>query len=102
MMSTLGQLFEQIDESGDGKITEAEFKSVLNNQRVHARFAAVGIDTSELEGLFRILGQGDRVVNKEAFMSVMKAMKGPPTRQDFHLLKQDMQTVLSKVSGLVG
>jgi len=99
MMSTLGRLFEQIDESGDGMITEEEFKSVLNNDRVRAWFAAIDIDTSEIESLFKILDQGDGEVDKDAFISVAKAIKGPATRQDVYVLKHDMQRVVRLLSG---
>jgi len=101
MLSTLGRLFESLDQSGKGLINRDDFESVLKHKRIEAWFAAVDIDSSEVGSLFDLLDEGNGQITKTSFLNAAKAIKGPAKRQDVYALKCELQKINDMLSGLV-
>jgi len=101
LLSTLGRLFDSLDQSGDGLINRDEFDTVLKHKRIEAWFAAVDIDSSEVGSLFDLLDEGSGQITNTSFLNAARAIKGPAKRQDVYALKCELQKINELLTRLV-
>mmetsp|Transcript_50062 Transcript_50062/g.131958 ORF Transcript_50062/g.131958 Transcript_50062/m.131958 type:complete len:215 (-) Transcript_50062:18-662(-) len=65
-----GRFFELADENGDGELSIAEFKEVLQNPEAEQTLQALGLAAHDIEWLFDILDvDGNGVLNIDEFIS---------------------------------
>jgi hypothetical protein len=71
------QIFGRIDDDNSGSITIQEFKGHLENEQMRAYFDSLGLDTSDIWTLFKLLDadQGS-VLELDEFISGCMRMKG--------------------------
>merc|ERR1712048_834865 len=104
-LKNLERLFQVLDESGDGIITQEEFESVLDDKRVRNWFAAIEVDVDEASELFHILDNGDGQIELNDFIRGMKTIKGFAKGTDMWSLmveikgiKKSMCSILQKIN----
>lgn len=94
----LGNLFTDLDESGDGQISKEEFEAALLQPRIRHWFAALEIDVSDLPKLFMMLDDGDGQISKEEFLGGLKKVKGPALSIDMLALTKEVQRVSKHIN----
>lgn len=73
----LEHLFQAIDSSGSGLITEERLTQILGNPKVAALFQTLDLDVHESEALFHLLDDGDGEVTLAEFIDGVMRCKGP-------------------------
>lgn len=91
----LREIFEELDDSGDGLLSWAEFEPLVTDELLRTWLSTLDIDTQELESLFQILDTGDGKIDVGEFTRGMSRVRGPAKSID--VLK--IITNLGQISG---
>ncbi|CAJ1402110.1 unnamed protein product [Effrenium voratum] len=84
-------VFRDIDESGEGLITEDVLNRVLANPKVRAYFQTLGLDVHEGTALFHLLDNGDGEVTLDEFIGGIMRCRGPARAIDQVALQADFK-----------
>merc|ERR1711964_292803 len=93
----LRELFACADESGDGKITEEEFGSMLSDPSMTSYLGVLDLDVHEVMSLFHLLDDGDGHVTYDEFVKGVLQLKGQARSQDVIAILHDTQKILNLV-----
>ncbi|CAE7340371.1 scn4ab [Symbiodinium pilosum] len=72
----VGMLFRELDEDGSGALDEQEFKRALKDPRFKIWMAALDLQSSDAENLFKLLDDGDGQISYQEFLAGAKRLKG--------------------------
>eukprot|EP00928_Gymnodinium_smaydae_P099020 TRINITY_DN9344_c0_g2_i1.p1 TRINITY_DN9344_c0_g2~~TRINITY_DN9344_c0_g2_i1.p1 ORF type:complete len:561 (+),score=144.59 TRINITY_DN9344_c0_g2_i1:127-1809(+) len=75
-VAKLHDLFEELDDSGDGKVTRGEFEQLLTDSVMKRFLSTLELEVADLDNLFRLLDDGDGSVMREEFVHGVATMKG--------------------------
>lgn len=76
-VARLQELFNEADKDGGGYVSLKELSVVLEDPRVRHWLASLDLDIPEIDGLFRLLDNGDGCISCDEFLSgIMKARGG--------------------------
>eukprot|EP00439_Symbiodinium_sp_Y106_P074843 s2309_g14.t1 len=87
----LEHLFQAIDASGSGLITEERLTQILGNPKVAALFQTLDLDVHESEALFHLLDDGDGEVTLAEFIDGVMRCKGPARAIDQVAMHAEMK-----------
>ena len=69
-------LFRELDSDGSGALDETEFKRALKDPRFKIWMAALDLQSSDAENLFKLLDDGDGEISYQEFLAGAKRLKG--------------------------
>ncbi|CAE8663647.1 unnamed protein product [Polarella glacialis] len=90
-------LFRELDASGDGLVSWDEFAVLLTDDRLRSFLSAMGIDASDLQGLFEILGDGSGNISSDDFLVGAKRINGTAKAVDMAQLLSIVKRLDSKL-----
>jgi len=88
-------LFELIDTSGDGKLSLAEFKEVVDKPEGKALLNLLDVQMSDATRLFCILDDGDGAVTFDEFLNGLFYVKGHARSMDVIAIMHDCHRLLT-------
>jgi len=94
LQDNLFQLFQEVDESGDGRLSWDEFSHVLEHPKVRVWMAALGLDTNDALALFDALDNGDGELEWEEFCAGITRLKAGVRAQDVFRIDCDCRRIL--------
>ncbi|CAK9057053.1 unnamed protein product [Durusdinium trenchii] len=94
-------IFQAIDDTGDGMITEERLTFILDNPKVKAYFQTLDVDVHEGAALFHILDDGDGECTLEEFIGGILRCKGPARAIDQVAMMADLRQLDKKLSKLI-
>ncbi|CAJ1415029.1 unnamed protein product [Effrenium voratum] len=97
----LAGIFQAIDETGDGLITEERLTFILENPKVKAYFQTLDVDVHEGAALFHILDDGDGECTLEEFIGGILRCRGPARAIDQVAMMADLKQLDKKISKIV-
>jgi len=100
-MASMQEIFEEMDEEGNGTISLAEFEHKLKDERVIAYFNALKLDVSEASKVFHLLDH-DRSdeVGIDEFLTGCWNLQGESRSLDIKIMEMEVDDVEHKVDGL--
>jgi len=93
-LETMGDIFKQLDEDGDGEISLNELQAHLESPDIGAYFSKLGVDVNEVEKLFMLLdedGSGD--IDREEFIFGCLRLKGEAKSLDLAILHREVASL---------
>jgi len=92
-MDKLRVLFDEADESGDGKVSWEEFEKLCGDARCKAYLSAMEIDANNVKELFTILDDGDGTLVFQEFMDGVRRTKGNAKALDIVRVQHDLRDI---------
>ncbi|CAE7646425.1 TPC1B, partial [Symbiodinium pilosum] len=96
----LERVFQAIDETGNGMISQAQLSAVLQDPIVRAYFQTLEVDVHEGAALFHIIDNGDGEVTLEEFIDGILRCKGPARAIDQVAMRADLKQLLREIDML--
>jgi len=93
-------VFQQIDESGQGMITEARLNEILQDPKVAVYFQTLDLDVHEGTALFHILDNGDGEVTLDEFINGILRCRGPARAIDQVAMRAELKHLDLKLARL--
>lgn len=80
----MDMLFSEADVSGDGFLSQQEFKDVMKEPRVKAWLQAMELDVTvaDIDLVFKLMDDGDRRISAEELVQGFSQLKGPAKSLD--------------------
>ncbi|CAE7247872.1 SCN4A [Symbiodinium natans] len=72
----VSMLFRELDSDGSGALDLTEFKRALKDSRFKIWMAALDLQSSDAENLFKLLDDGDGQISYQEFLAGAKRLKG--------------------------
>ncbi|CAE7496790.1 Poc5 [Symbiodinium pilosum] len=91
-------VFQAIDKSGRGVLTEARLNDILSNPSVKVYFQSLGVDLHEGVALFHLLDNGDGEVTLEEFVDGILRCKGQARAIDQVAIHADLKQLDAKLT----
>jgi len=99
LINTIRTVFQESDDDGSGQVSLEEFQTLLKNQEMKAYLDAIGIDSSEAHGLFRLLDDdGSGTVSVDEFVTGLLRVKGSAKAVDMVMLLYENRKISKKLS----
>jgi len=99
LINMIRGIFEDSDVDGSGQVTFLEFQKLLDNPDMVAYLEAMGIDSSEAQGLFSLLDDdGSGVVSIEEFITGFLRLKGSAKAVDMVMLLYENRKISKKLN----
>jgi len=95
------EIFEELDTSGDGKISHEEFKRITEDGLLTDWSSLLGIDTTDVARLFKLLDNGDGEIDMQEFLAGLKHMNTDTKKFDIASLSQMLDVLTFKVDLLI-
>jgi len=98
----LKKLFASLDESGDGRLTKAEFQHCMQHADVISFLSFLGIDVKDAEMFFTLLvntAEGD-AIDSDDFIDNCIKLKGSASSIDVALISFDLKLLRKDISEL--
>ncbi|OLP78215.1 hypothetical protein AK812_SmicGene41631 [Symbiodinium microadriaticum] len=92
-MRKLERVFHEVDTSGDGLISEDEFRSMMEDPNVKRFLAGLEVDLNESHSLFHMLADEEGQVSYSKFMEGMIRAHGPAKSADVLCIRQDLEFI---------
>lgn len=94
-------IFQSADVNGVGKLTINDFDELIVKQpRMRLWIADLGLTTSEVSGLFKLMDDGDGFVTFEEFLSGLMRLRGGAKSIDLATLLYENRRILMKLEGV--
>jgi len=90
----LREMFNSADKSGDGYITQDEFRQLLSHPEVKAHCAVLELPVWEIEQLYALIDDGDGLVSYEEFCKGVMRIKGPARSLDVITVLHNIRAIL--------
>lgn len=90
-LEELQELFEKIDESGDGRLSKQELFSAVKRRRVRQKLRAMDIMTKDISELWDILDDGDGELEAEEFINGIRRLRGEAKAKDILRLERELR-----------
>lgn len=94
----LEAIFNAMDKTQDGMITEERLSEMLSNPVVLTYFQTLDIDVHESAALFHLMDNGDGEVTLEEFVGGIMRCKGQARAIDQVAMRADLKTLDTKIS----
>jgi len=78
----LSTVFNALDTSGDGRLSEPEFKTIMSHPKVKSWLQILELEVHDAEGLFHLLDDGDGEITYDEFLQGVMRLKGPAKSMD--------------------
>merc|ERR1712151_1199308 len=98
----LGNGFKAVDKSGDGVITEEEFRIIVQDPVMKAYMQALELEPYEGDALFQMLDNGDGEVTYDEFIEGVSRLKGQARSLDMLATQNEIRKVGRQVECLAG
>jgi len=99
LISTISKVFESSDKDGSGMLTEEELAELLRNNEVMVYLNAIGIDSTEAQGLFQLLDDdASGTVSIDEFVTGFLRIKGGAKAVDMLSLMYENRKVSKKLN----
>jgi len=92
-MRKLERVFHEVDTSGDGLISEDEFRGMMEDPNVKRFLAGLEVDLNESHSLFHMLADDEGQVSYTKFMEGMIRAHGPAKSADVLCIRQDLEFI---------
>ncbi|CAJ1425971.1 unnamed protein product [Effrenium voratum] len=99
-VNKLEAIFQAIDETGRGMISQERLTNILANPKVAAYFETLGLDVHEGRALFHLLDNGDGEVTLDEFIDGIMRCKGNARAIDQVAMHADLKMLDRKISKL--
>jgi len=76
-LAKVHDLFMELDDDGDGRVSRDEFKALAEDKVLRAFLSSLDLDFGELEHLFNLLDDGDGAVELHEFTYGVSMLRGP-------------------------
>lgn len=85
------EVFYEIDTSGDGAVNWDEFQEALANPVMRQYLSTLDLDVVDLESLFKLLDDGDGMVQSEEFVRGLSTLRGQAKNVDLLTLMKNVE-----------
>eukprot|EP00434_Breviolum_minutum_P020198 symbB.v1.2.017811.t1/scaffold1395.1/size121899/3 len=92
----LEELFQVVDNDGDGSLTQEEFIAALSLPNVQRYLTSLDVRIQDCRPLFDILDDGDGHITIAEFCKGLMQLKGQARALDIHMLHRENSKVLQK------
>jgi hypothetical protein len=90
-LESMQEIFEEMDESGEGNITLAEFEAKLQDERVQAYFNVLKLDVSDAKVLFHLLDHDHSdEVGVDEFLEGCYKLQGESRSLDMKIMQSEV------------
>jgi len=93
-------VFQAMDESGDGLLSEEEMSDLLEDKKVQAYLESLEVAVPESKALFRMLQNGDGQVTYEDFIEGILRCKGPARAMDQIVIQAELRFLKTSLEQL--
>jgi len=101
LINLIREVFRDSDKDGSGQVTFAEFQTLLTNHEMVAYLSAMGIDSSEANGLFRLLDEdGSGSISIDEFITGFLRLKGSAKAVDMVMLLYENKKMIKKLNSI--
>lgn len=90
-IKNIEHLFQVLDESQDGQLSEEEFESALQQKKVRTWFAALDVNVEDASQLFELLDDGDGKILRREFIDGIKNLSGTARGTDMLWLQREVR-----------
>eukprot|EP00415_Alexandrium_ostenfeldii_P000137 UN0137 len=96
----LQDVFQELDESGDGIVTIEEFQALMDDDVMMQFLGTMELEVGDLEELFQLLDDGTGQVQSSDFIAGVERVKGQAKNIDVMLLLKMMRDLSGEVEKL--
>lgn len=93
----LRDIFEELDDSGDGVVSRQEFNQLITDTVMHKYLSSLDVDVHDMKVLFKILDDGDGTISCEEFCKGVVTVKGQAKAIDMIRVEKCVQRIEKKV-----
>jgi hypothetical protein len=92
-LQELEDLFAQIDESGDGKLTKEELFGAVKQRKVRQKLRAMDVMPKDIAELWEILDNGDGELDPAEFTNGIRRLRGEAKAKDILRLERELRVL---------
>jgi len=100
-LNTLQDIFQLMDEDGDGTLSWDEFTSAFEDEDIRKQWRLLDVGADECKGLFQLLDEGDGKIETHEFFEGMSAMKGSAQAKDIFRVGKMVEKMDHKLSSFI-
>merc|ERR1712107_44179 len=78
----VGELFDHIDRSGDGKLSREEFKGICQSKSLRAWMKLLNVSVHDIDALWVALDDGNGFIDRDRFLNGFSKLDGPASTVD--------------------
>jgi len=82
LVQKLQDVFEELDDSGDGVVNQQEFDQLLTDTVMQKYLSTLDVDVNDMKALFKILDDGDGNISLDEFCKGVVMVKGQAKAMD--------------------
>lgn len=94
-------MFEELDKSGDGKLTLDELQHLITDKLLRTLMSTLGVTVHDVESLFKLLADGDGEIDIDDFTRGLSRCKGLAQGLDVVILDKLIKVLDEKVDYLL-
>jgi len=91
------QVFNDLDENGDGELTWQEFKSAFDDKGLSSDLRLLGIEPENCREMFNIMDTGDGILSVEEFFEGISCMEGGASAKELLRTNRTMHMLVKLV-----
>jgi len=97
LVGKLQDIFDELDESGDGVVNQTEFNQLVTDPVIRQYLGTLDVDTDDIKQLFHILDDGDGNISCEEFCNGIVMVKGQAKSIDMIRVAKCVRQIERKV-----
>ncbi|CAE8691877.1 unnamed protein product, partial [Polarella glacialis] len=98
----LKQLFTLTDSDGDGNLSWDEFQLSFSDPDTCNRWKLMDFEPEECQDLFRLLDEGDGLIDTDEFFEGLSKMKGSAQSKDVFALRRQVEDLKAAIGNMLG
>jgi len=97
----LQDVFEELDDSGDGVVNQYEFDQLMTDTIMQKYLSTLDVDINDMQVLFRILDDGDGNISLDEFCKGVVMVKGQAKAIDMIRVEKSVIRIENKINHAV-
>merc|ERR1719188_270843 len=101
-LAKVRDLFDELDDSGDGKVSWEEFQQLMTDKVMMTFLGTLDLEATDLENLFKLLDDGDGKVGHDEFIQGVMSLRGAAKSIDLVTLLKVTRKMDHKIDVIMG